>query len=177
MTHTCAWPDCSLEGSFPAPKDPRDLRLRQYFCQTHIREFNKRWNGLEGFHPDDIFKMQNVGPSWDKPTWTVGVSPTSEAAKSAPFANADDLFDFFQQRIKQKASPSAAAPLVLPPDVKEALVIFNIEQPLPAAPLKKHYLALVKQHHPDVNKSATAEEHLKRINVAYKILADYADRA
>lgn len=177
MTHTCAWPDCTLEGTFPAPKDPRDLRLRQYFCQAHIREFNKRWNGLDGFHPEEIFRMQNVGPSWDKPTWNMGMGDARSETRSTPFSNADDLFEFFQQRIRREGQGSATTlEGELPADVREAMVILNVQQPLEQAMLKKQYLGLVKQHHPDVNKSAGAEEHIKRINVAYKILADYATR-
>lgn len=172
MTHTCAWPECTAEGTFPAPRDPRNLQTRQYFCQPHIKEFNKRWDGLKGFSPDEMFRMQNGGPSWDKPTWKMGLKGHGEQAAGSPFGNAQDLFEFFQHRT---ATEGRAAPraLVLPADVKEACVIFNIDAPLDETTLKKQYLALVKQHHPDVNKSAHAEEHIKRINVAYKILTAY----
>lgn len=172
MTHICAWPHCTLEGSFPAPKDPRDLRLKQYFCKEHIREFNKRWNGLEGFHPDEIFRMQNTGPSWDKPTWNLGLNDARGEPRTSPFASADDLFEFFQQRVAREGKHAAPA-LELPADVKEAMVILNVQPPLEQLVLKKQYLGLVKQHHPDVNKSAGAEEHIKKINVAYKILTAY----
>lgn len=173
MTHICAWPECSEDASFPAPRDPRNLSARQYFCQAHIKEFNKRWNGLEGFSPDEMFRMQNGGAAWDKPTRPMGLNGFGEAEpRTSPFSSAQDLFEFFQTRTAQEG---VAAPrsLNLPPDVKEACVIFNIEAPLEESALKKHYLALVKQHHPDVNKSEHAEDHIKRINVAYKILTAY----
>lgn len=180
MTHTCAWPNCKAEGTFPAPRDPRNLGARQYFCQPHIKEFNKNWNGLSGFSPDEMFRMQNGGPSWDKPTWHLGLNGQSAGAKKAasPFANANDLFEFFQKRTaKEDKNKALPQPLHLPPDVKEACVIFNLEAPPPdTATLKKTYLALVKQHHPDVNKSEHAEDHIKRINVAYKILTAYQTR-
>lgn len=172
MSHVCAWPDCTEEANFPAPRDPRDLRARQYFCQAHIKEFNKRWNGLEGFSPDEMFRMQNGGAAWDKPTRPMGLNGFgTEPERKSPFANAQDLFEFFQERTAREGSKPAT--LQLPPDVKEACVIFNIESPLEEMQLKKQYLSLVKQHHPDVNKSTHAEEHIKRINVAYKILTAY----
>lgn len=173
MTHICAWPDCTTEGTFRAPKNPRDLNEKQYFCQAHIKEFNKRWNGLDGFSMDELFQMQSGGATWQRPTRSMGLNAAAEKAQAAPFANAKDLFDFFQN---QTPAHRAAPPvIILPADVKEACVVFNIDAPLPAEPLKKAYLALVKQHHPDVNKSANAEDFIKRINVAYKVLSVYAE--
>lgn len=174
----CAWPGCDCEGTFPAPRDPRNLGARQYFCQPHIKEFNKRWNGLEGFSVDEIYQMQDGGATWNRPTWGMGINGQKAHAKSSPFSNAQDLFNFFQQRVatEPNTGKGESPASLLPPDVKEACVIFNIGQPLPAATLKKQYHALVKQHHPDVNKSDQSEEHIKRINVAYQILTDYATR-
>lgn len=183
MTHTCAWPGCSAEGTFAAPKSPHNLRERQYFCQPHIKEFNKSWNGLNGLSQDQIIRMQYGGAAWDKPTWSMAVNGARfKATAETPFASAQDLYQFFRNRVA-KEGPNGGrvdGPLpdtrVLPADVKEACAIFSIEQPLAEATLKKRYHSLVKQHHPDVNKSADAEEHIKRINVAFKILTDFAAR-
>jgi hypothetical protein len=173
----CAWPECREHGQYPAPRDPRNLSARQYFCAGHIKEFNKRWNGLEGYTVDDIYKLQHGAATWNRPTWGMGVNGAKVEAAANPFARAQDLFEFFQNRIATEGKSKGAAPVsLLPADVKEACVIFNIEQPLEETGLKKRYLTLVKQHHPDVNKTSTAEEQLKRINVAYKILTDYAAR-
>jgi hypothetical protein len=38
--------------------------------------------------------------------------------------------------------------------------------------IKQAYRSLAKRHHPDVNRSAKASETMKRINIAYAILAD-----
>lgn len=176
----CAWPNCDQEGTFRAPKDPRKPRDWQYFCQAHIKEFNKGWNGLSGFSEDEVFSMQNGGNTFQRPTWNMGVNGAKVSADPGQlFANAQDLYSFFQQRLKteQKAQAELPSTLHLPADVKEACVIFNLPQPDPdATHLKKRYLSLVKQHHPDVNKSADAPEQIKRINVAYRILTDYAQR-
>lgn len=180
MSHKCAWPECTAEGTFSAPKDPRNLGSRQYFCQAHIKEFNKRWNGLDGFNPDEIYRLQHGAATWNRPTWGMGVSGAKVEQQATPFATAQDLFEFFTQRVsttgKTRTNEAEVPNTLLPPDVKEACVIFNIETPLPSSTLKKKYHTLVKQHHPDVNKADTAEEQLKRINVAYKILTDFAER-
>lgn len=184
MTHKCAWPDCPNEGSFPAPRNPRDLRERQYFCEAHIKEFNKRWNGLEGFSENEIYKMQDGTATWQRPTWSVGLNGAGPSDAHVehpyvdPFARADDLFSFFKSRVaREKAGESLPSTAHLPADVKESCAIFGIEQPLEPVTLKKRYLSLMKQHHPDVNKSASqAADQTKRINVAYRILTDYAER-
>lgn len=176
----CAWPDCPEEGTYPAPRDPRDLAARQYFCLPHIKEFNKRWNGLEGFSPGEIYDLQNKAATMGRPTWAMGVNPTGPTPQTAtnPFATAQDLFSFFKQRRMKEGLSEGPLPdsSLLPPDVKEACTIFNIEGPLPQPQLKKRYLGLMKQHHPDVNQAAGAEEYVKRINVAFKILTDYTSR-
>jgi hypothetical protein len=186
MTHICAWPGCEAEGTFPAPKDPRNLSERQYFCQPHIKEFNKNWNGMSGFNESEIFSMQSGAATWNRPTWGMGVNGAKLGpSATAAFATADDLYSFFQDRIKQEGLNSSnmgariegpAALRQLPDDVQEALVIFNLQAPADAATLKPKYHALVKQHHPDVNPSEGAAEHIKRINVAYKILTEFIER-
>jgi len=180
MTHTCAWPNCPEEGTFPAPRNPRDLSQRQYFCQPHIKEFNKRWNGLEGFSENEIYGMQDGTAVWQRPTWSIGLNGAgaTDARVEHPFTNADDLFGFFKNRVaRERAGESLPSTRHLPADVKESCAIFGIEQPLEATLLKKRYISLMKQHHPDVNKSAeNAANQTKRINVAYRILTDYAER-
>lgn len=170
MTHICAHPNCSEEASFPAPRDPRNIGDRQYFCEQHIKEFNKNWNGLDGFNEDEIFSMQQTA-TWDRPTWKAGVN--APQADQLHFKTSEELYRFFKMRHQADYQQQQGA--VLPPDVKEACVIFAIDNPdLSLAKVKQRYLALVKQHHPDVNAgSQSAEEMVKRINVAYQILQDY----
>lgn len=176
MKQPCAWPNCTEEGTFSAPRNPRNLSDRQYFCQPHIKEFNKRWNGLTGFSEDEIYGMQDSQGTWNRPTWSMGLGQKPTGARTDKvFANSEDLYGFFKNRLAEE-SVKLPTSKNLPPDVKEACAIFSIEQPLEEMMLKKRYLNLVKQHHPDVNKSPDAPEHIKRINVAYRILADFAQR-
>lgn len=43
--------------------------------------------------------------------------------------------------------------------------------------IRKAYRRLARQYHPDVNKSADADEHFKEINEAYEVLSDEQKRA
>ena len=185
--HICAHPECTLEGTFPAPRDPKNIYDRQYFCQTHIAEFNKKWNGLTGMSEDDIFSMQTKS-TWERPTQPFGVHGENARKAQFSFGTSDDLYAFFKQRQKRefldslKYGKNEETPFEketekkqdLPPDVQESCSIFNIELPIESKKLKSTYLQLIKKHHPDKNAgSKKAEEHVKRINVAYQILKDF----
>ena len=171
----CSYKDCTEEATFPAPCNPHDLGERQYFCQAHIKEFNKKWNGLDGFSEDDIFAMQT--DTWVRPTWKMGMNADNKVKSEFEFASADDLFSFFKERRNADGIHYSQSSIMLPPDVKEACVIFNMEPPFEKTKLKKNYLSLIKKHHPDVNAgNQTAEDHVKRINVAYQILKDYSEK-
>ncbi len=178
--HACAWPQCAEPGIFPAPRNPRNLSERQYFCEPHIKLFNSRWNGLDGFSEHEIYQMQDGAATWQRPTWNIGLGAAggiNGAKVEHPFTNADDLFGFFKSRVaREKAGESLPSTAHLPADVKESCAIFGIEQPLEVMMLKKRYINLMKQHHPDVNKAEAAAEQTKRINIAFRILTDYAER-
>jgi hypothetical protein len=168
----CSHPECELDGEFPAPKDPRNLAARQYFCQAHIKEFNKRWNGLNGFDQEEIFSMQHGAATWNRPTWKMGVHTPADYNNT--FKTADDLYRFFKQRRVDEAKViQPPTPRELPPDVMEACRIFAVAEPVGGKRLKRRYLDLVKKHHPDVSQEDTAAETIKKINVAYRILEDF----
>lgn len=179
----CAWPECKEEGTFVAPKNAHDIYDRQYFCQPHIKEFNKRWNGLEGMSSDDIFSMQTKS-TWNRPTQRFGIHGISARAAQFEFKNADDLFTFFKQRQQEESikkqyvfeEPLSKdnAEIIIPADVAEACSIFSVELPIDTAKLKKKYLSLMKKHHPDFNQgNKKHEDHVKKINVSYQIIQDY----
>ena len=175
MTTKCAWPNCSEEGEFPAPIDPRDLSKRQKFCKKHIKEFNKKWNGLDGFNADELESIQFGDATWNRPTWPLGTNPFAQA-ETITFESADDLYDFFKQRTSEPKTKEKQAQTSqeLPADVAESCIIFDLKSPPTKPDLKKIYLKLVKRHHPDVNNSnAKAEDYVKRINVAYQILKNF----
>jgi hypothetical protein len=172
----CDYPGCKLEGEFPAPKDPRDLTERQHFCQAHIKEFNKRWNGLTGFDQEEIFSLQHGAATWNRPTWKMGVNGSPDYSKA--FQTADDLYRFFKQRRVDEAKViQTPASQDIPPDVLEACRIFAVTEPVGGKRLKQRYLDLVKKHHPDVNQEETAAETIKKINVAYRILEDFTNKS
>lgn len=178
----CAWPVCENEGTFAAPKSTKDIYDRQYFCQEHIKEFNKKWNGLDGMTDDDIFSMQTKS-TWERPTKRFGIHGMSARTAQFEFSDAEDLFKFFKQRQKEESIKKAygfeeeKVDEDLSPDVKEACSILGVDMPIGFSALKKKYLSLMKKHHPDLNNGSKKEEdHVKKINVAFQIIQDYIEK-
>ena len=182
-TNICSYPDCAEEGTFPAPRNPKDIYDRQYFCKEHIIAFNKKWDGLKGMSEDDIFSMQTKS-TWERPTWAFGTQSKSGQAAGFQFNSSDDLYAFFKQRQKREyldslkfgGAKEERQEVNLPPDVKEACSILNIELPIDEKKLKVVYVKLIKKHHPDKNAGAKdAEELMTRINVAHQIIKDFIE--
>lgn len=55
--------------------------------------------------------------------------------------------------------------------------VLDVPRSASADEVKKAYRRLARQYHPDVNKSADAEERFKEINEAYEVLSDEQKRA
>ena len=54
--------------------------------------------------------------------------------------------------------------------------VLGVPRDADASAIKSAYRKLARQYHPDVNKDATSEEHLKEINEAYEVLSDVEKR-
>lgn len=179
MKHICAHPDCTEEGSFPAPRDPRDLNARQYFCEKHIKEFNRNWNGLSGFKPEEIFSMQGGGATWGRPTWQLGVNTESYRKANAGRTRTADPYTLFEgaQGNTARREKAHSAP-TLPRQIQNACDVLNVTDPCDTNVIKKQYVALAKKYHPDVQSeiSDDAGEKIKTINDAYRTLREYARR-
>ena len=54
--------------------------------------------------------------------------------------------------------------------------LFQIEKSATPDEIKKAYRTLALQYHPDINPDEAAEEHIKKLNQAYSVLADPQQR-
>lgn len=78
----CAFPDCTAEGSYRAPRSRHDLDQHIWLCLDHIREYNRAWDYFAGMSQADIeahVRRDIIG--W-RPTWPLGSlsANTPEAA-------------------------------------------------------------------------------------------------
>lgn len=180
ITRICAHPDCTLEAEYPAPADPKNYKKRIYFCLEHVKEYNKKWNGLEGMSSDEIFTMQ-VGGHWDRPTWKMGLESKSYKTATA-HQRTQDPYSMFGERTqdpKTRREPPPEEPhkRTVPGQIRRACETLGVSSLKDMEAIKKAYRALVKKHHPDINKDAEdAGKRIKELNDAYKTLLAYAKR-
>lgn len=158
----CAWPGCTEEAAFRAPRSRSDLREFVWFCLEHVRLYNQSWDYFSGMSADEIEAHRRKDTTWHRPSWRFGLHGW------AGTHGIHDPFGFFAEDGPQR-------PATPPPDAKaQAMIcVMELEAGYTLADLKKQYKVLAKRHHPDLHGGdKDAEERLKRINEAYRYLID-----
>ncbi len=161
----CDAPGCTDGGAFPAPRNRDQPRPYRYFCLAHVRAYNAGWDYYRGMNADEIEADRRLDALWRRPTWALGGRGAKAAAASFGFEDPLAAFSELGEdrpRVRRfpPASPEAAAQLDM-----------ELDDDFDAADLKMRYKALVKRWHPDANGgSPAAEERLKTINNAYRVL-------
>jgi len=165
-TRSCAFPGCAEPGEYKAPSSPDRLYEYQWFCLEHARAFNEGWNFFAGKTPGEIEAHIRSDTIGHRPTRTYSLPPGMEKIWRRRI-----LRDF---AIGGGEEPVFKAPR-LPGDVKDALAVFGYAEFPGLEKLHARFRELVKKHHPDRHGgSAQAEENIKKINQAWRILKDYA---
>jgi hypothetical protein len=164
----CAWAGCDQPGDFRAPRSKTNLREYQWFCEDHIREFNKQWNYFEGMTQDEIYDFQKDATHGHRPTWRMdqlGKQAERKMEEALHRMFGDGTTDF-----KAAAKPISAR-------VKDALAVLDLAHPSDKPAIKAQYRELVKKYHPDVNKgNARAEDTFKKITASYHyLMAHYVE--
>lgn len=157
----CEAPGCKEEGIYKAPLSRSNLHEYRYLCLEHVREHNKSWDYFKGMNEDEIEAFMKDAVTGHRPTWERGAAIPNASEKLYAAVN-----DFMHgSRRKTKDIPR------VPPKVKKAIAIFEIDYPYSARALKNRYKELVKRYHPDHNQGdKLAEEKFKAVASAYKVL-------
>jgi hypothetical protein len=195
----CAAPGCALEGSYRAPMSRERINEYRWFCLDHVRLYNASWNYYAGLSDAEMEAAIRSDSTWNRPTWplgkgqghgqaaddqphggfTAGYGPgygngRTSTNRSTPF---DDLADPFDLLRGQGYGPGpgrrgeAAPPTPLSAAERKAFATLELSYPVTFEELRTQYKKLVKRHHPDTHGGAKdAEERLKRVNAAYRML-------
>ena len=170
-TAKCAWANCSAEGKFRAPKN-RSLTEYQDFCLKHIRAYNARWNFHAGLAVDEMESEIRSSITWDRPTWKIGGTippPYKYRKKILDPLGLGAGTDFDASSKKRAHEPWLYRGYTAAENI--ALKTLDLAAPVTVESLRRRYMALVKQHHPDTNGgSRDAERRMKIINGAYQTL-------
>ena len=164
----CAAPGCDEAGVHPAPRDRHRPRPYLYFCLEHVRAYNAGWDYYRGMNADEIEADRRLDFVWRRQTWAFAGGKRKTATADfafedplAAFVDADDAAVSVRRRRFRPASEEARAQTTL-----------GLDDDFDLTGLKMRYKALVKRWHPDANGgSAEAEERLKAINEAYRVLS------
>ena len=166
-TALCDMPGCQEQGDFRAPKD-RSLSDHYWFCQEHVREYNKAWNFFEGMADSEVQDHMTNSLYGDRPTWKYGVNGT---AQEELYRKAWQTYNGDDEPPKHHQGAHQNGPIAQQTPEYEALAIMGLAPPVTLEEIKTRYKDLAKKHHPDLNKGcAKSEELLKQINMAYTIL-------
>ncbi len=166
-------PHCEAAGVHKAPKGKDAVGSNRasdfyYFCKEHILEYNKSWDFFSGMSMDEIEAFRTDAITGHRPTWAL----EQRVGNRNRFTQAD-----LEEALRRFEGFSAPPP---PPPTRpittahmEALAVLDLLADATPTEVRSRYKILVKQLHPDVNKSRGAEERFKRVTEAYRILKDY----
>lgn len=161
--HACSWAGCSDPGNYKAPKSRSRLNEYQWFCLPHVQAFNKNWNYFEGMNEEQIYAFQKDAVLGHRPTWKSDINPQHLERK---------LDEALHRFFGGKPTPEQLATLKpINGKDKQALAVLDLEHPVDSKGIKKQYRALVKKHHPDVNRGdVKAADTFKKLTDAYNHL-------
>jgi DnaJ-domain-containing protein 1 len=164
----CDHPGCTGKRLYRAPRARNALNSYYWFCLEHVRLYNRAWNFYAGMSAEEVeacIREDVVG--W-RPTWPMEPGRFPHSLRG----NRYDPFGLFGKgRGGRDATARSRQCWPRRSPERKALTLFDLEPPVTLADLKARYKELVKRHHPDANGGdKTAEEKLKRINGAYRIL-------
>ena len=168
--YLCDHDFCTELGEYKAPKSRLQLYEYYLFCLKHVTAYNKSWDFYKGLNVDQIELSIRKDAIWDRPSWPLKGNPNNIISQLKEFFNNDySLFEKekdFQNFLKNKTIEEE-----LNIEEHKSLKILELSLPISLEKIKKKYKKLVKIFHPDVNdNNKKAENHIKKINEAYKML-------
>lgn len=145
------------------------------FCLEHVRQYNAGYNYFAGLSDDVVSNFQKDAATGHRPTWTMGVNPTSTSATNAPDRGAkpafNDRFDLFTDFGFRRTYTSAQETRRLKPLERKALETLDLGENATAEEIKSRYKTWVKRLHPDANGGdRSSEDKLRGIIQAYNTL-------
>lgn len=158
----CEADGCKLTGKFRAPKSPDNVEDFVWFCQTHIREYNKKWNFFENHSQEEFDNQLEADKVWDRPTqpFKDGKSqgagnPEGQAYQRFGF---DDPYEVLGRNGTMNPAAGANRQRRLPTTERKALDILDAKDTMTKSEIRKVYKSLVKAMHPDLNDGRRDDE-------------------
>ena len=160
----CQHEGFSEPGKYRAPKHPDNLEEFYWFCLTHIREFNSKWNFFENHSEEEMEKQFAADRVWDRDTKPFGDKTNNAKATieekawaSLGIEDPTEVLGANATRNPGKSDP-AGGTRRLPAAERKAIDILEARDNWTKAELRKQYKKLIKELHPDLNGGDRSDE-------------------
>ena len=156
----CYKKNCLNPGVFKAPKSRNEIKNYIWFCEEHIKSYNKEWDYLKDMSQREIERHIELDTIGWRPTWNFSTTKARLKNFEKIFSN---CFNFFKKKNQSKIKKNNSL-------LKKALDTLNINnENITIKLVENKYKNLVKKYHPDKNKgNKIYEEKLKKINQAFE---------
>ncbi|WP_419905940.1 J domain-containing protein [Kiloniella sp.] len=162
----CDVKGCPDAGEFRAPKSRLNLNSYYWFCLNHVREYNAKWNYCKDMGIEEVDNLRRNDAVWGKPTW-----PLNGASQGTYAHRMDELGKAWQNFAGKDEAQAKQSQKYIPEPERQAIHDLGLQSLESWKIIKKRYLELVKELHPDTNGGLkSAEDRLKKVNLAYSLL-------
>ena len=169
-TRVCDHEGCNEAGKYRAPKSPDVLDDYYWFCQTHVREYNLKWNFFDGTTEAELHAQQTSDKVWERPT-----QPFKKSVEERAWARLgiEDAHEVLGGNATQNPGRNAGNNRRLPPTERRAIEILEAKDSWTKQEIRKAYKALIKVLHPDMNGGdRSQEEQLAEVVWAWDQIKD-----
>ena len=148
-TRVCEHAGCEETGQYRAPKSPDDLDEFYWFCKTHVREYNLKWNFFQGQTEEEFAAQVDKDRVWERETKPFAAN--GDEARAWSRLGIDDPHQILGENATRNPGRSITGTRKLPPTERRALDILEAKDHWTKAEIRKSYKALIKVLHPDMN--------------------------
>lgn len=170
-TRKCDHPGCDELGQYRAPRSPDQLDEYLWFCKTHVREYNLKWNFFHGSTEEEFEDQIGNDRVWGRSTRPFA---SKEEQRAWARLGVDDPHQVLGANATRNPGRSAGGTTRrLPPTERKALEILEARDHWTKTEIRKQYKSLVKDLHPDMNGGNRAdEERLQEVVWAWDQIKD-----
>ncbi len=154
-TRVCDHEGCEEAGKYRAPKTPDVLDDFFWFCQTHVREYNLKWNFFDGTTEAEMNAQLTEDRVWERPT-----KPFKRSVEERAWARLgiEDPHQVLGANATRNPGRNQGAGRKLPPTERRAIEILDAKDTWTKQEIRKAYKGLIKVLHPDMNGGDRSQE-------------------
>jgi len=155
-SRVCDHPTCEDPGKFRAPKSPDNLEEFNWFCMTHVREYNLKWNFFDQHTEEEYEAQMESDKVWERDTKPMRetLKERAQAQEGQAWARfgVDDPMEVLGENATQNPVNQGGERMRrLPPTERKAIGILDAKDHWSKSEIRKQYKLLVKDLHPDMN--------------------------